>query len=51
LIALTNGIHQVISPDLEKTDYDKPAQEDFPTIDWTMIDRPIDLLNEEYRTQ
>jgi hypothetical protein len=33
LTALTNGIHQVISPDLENTDHNKPAQEDFPTID------------------
>jgi hypothetical protein len=33
LIVLTNGIHQVISPDLENTNHDELAQEDFPTID------------------
>jgi hypothetical protein len=51
LTVLTNGIHQVISPDLENTNQDKPAQEDFPAIDWTTINQPINLLNEEYRTQ
>jgi hypothetical protein len=51
LTALTNRIYQVISPDLENTNHDEPAQEDFPTIDWTMIDRPINPLDEEYRTQ
>jgi hypothetical protein len=51
LTALTNGICQVISPDLENTNHDKPAQEDFPVIDWTMIDQPINPLNKEYRTQ
>jgi hypothetical protein len=50
LTALTNGIRQVISPDLENTDHDEPAQEDFPTIDWTTIDQPIDPLDEEYGT-
>jgi hypothetical protein len=38
LIALTNGIYQVISPDLENADHNEPAQEDFPMIDWTTID-------------
>jgi hypothetical protein len=33
LTALTNRIHQVISPDLENADHNEPAQEDFPTID------------------
>jgi hypothetical protein len=33
LTALTNRIHQVISPDLENTDHNKPAQEDSPIID------------------
>jgi hypothetical protein len=33
LIALTNRIYQVISPNLENTNYNKPAQEDFPIID------------------
>jgi hypothetical protein len=33
LTVLTNRIHQVISPDLENTDYNEPAQEDFPVID------------------
>jgi hypothetical protein len=51
LTALTNGIHQVIGPDLENTDQDELAQEDFPAIDWTTIDRPIDPLDEEYGTQ
>jgi hypothetical protein len=51
LTALTNGIHQVISPDLENTDHNEPTQEDFPTIDWTTIDRPINPLNKEYGTQ
>jgi hypothetical protein len=50
LTALTNDIRQVIGPDLENTDYNKPNQEDFPTIDWTTIDRPIDPLDKEYGT-
>jgi hypothetical protein len=50
LTALTNGICQVIGPNLENTDHNKPVQEDFPAIDWTTIDRPINLLDEEYRT-
>jgi hypothetical protein len=36
---------------LENTDQDEPAQEDFPAIDWTTIDQPIDPLDEEYGTQ
>jgi hypothetical protein len=51
LTALTNGICQVIGPDLENTNHDEPAQEDFPAIDWTTIDRPINPLDEEYGTQ
>jgi hypothetical protein len=38
LTVLTNRICQVIGPDLENTDHDEPAQEDFPAIDWTTID-------------
>jgi hypothetical protein len=38
LTVLTNRIHQVISPDLENTNHDEPAQEDFPVIDWATID-------------
>jgi hypothetical protein len=51
LTVLTNGIRQVIGPDLENTNHNEPAQEDFPAIDWTTIDRPIDPLDEEYGTQ
>jgi transposase InsO family protein len=51
LTALTNGIRQVIGPDLENTDQDEPVQEDFPAIDWATIDQPIDPLDEEYGTQ
>jgi hypothetical protein len=50
LTALTNGIRQVIGPDLENTDQDELVQEDFPAIDWATIDQPIDLLDEEYGT-
>ncbi|GFF57017.1 gag-pol polyprotein [Aspergillus lentulus] len=48
---LTNEIRQVIGPDLENTNHDEPDQEDFPAINWTTIDQPIDPLDEEYRTQ
>jgi hypothetical protein len=47
---LTNRIHQVIGPDLENTNHNELAQEDFPMIDWTTINQPINLLDEEYRT-
>jgi hypothetical protein len=50
LTALTNGIRQVISPDLENTNHNKPVQKDFPAIDWTTINQPINPLNEEYGT-
>lgn len=51
LTALNNEIRQVIGPDLENTDHDELDQEDFPAIDWTTIDQPIDPLDEEYGTQ
>jgi hypothetical protein len=50
LTVLTNRIHQVIGPDLENTNHNELAQEDFPMIDWTTINQPINLLDEEYRT-
>jgi hypothetical protein len=49
---LTNDeIDRTIGSDKEKTDHEEPDQEDFPAIDWTTIDRPIDPLDEEYGTQ
>ncbi|GIC84188.1 uncharacterized protein Aud_000002 [Aspergillus udagawae] len=51
LTALINERHRVIGPDLENTDQDEPDQEDFPAMGWTTIDRPINPLDEEYRTQ
>jgi hypothetical protein len=48
---LTNDeIDRTIGSDKEKTDHEELDQEDFPAIDWTMIDRPIDPLDEEYGT-
>lgn len=47
----SDKIHQVISPDLENTNHDEPDQEDFPAIDQTTIDQPINPLDKEYRTQ
>ncbi|KAF4222117.1 hypothetical protein CNMCM5878_006712 [Aspergillus fumigatiaffinis] len=44
-------IKRVIGTAEEKTDHNKPDQEDFPTIDWATIDQPINPLDEEYRTQ
>jgi hypothetical protein len=48
---LTSEIRQTISSNEKKTDHEEPDQEDFPAIDWATIDRPIDPLNKEYRTQ
>jgi hypothetical protein len=46
-----NEIDWTIGSDKEKTNHKEPDQEDFPAIDWTTIDQPINLLNEEYGTQ
>jgi hypothetical protein len=45
-----NEIDRTISSNKEKTDHEEPDQEDFPVIDWTMINQPINPLNEEYGT-
>ncbi|KAF4221871.1 hypothetical protein CNMCM6457_001567 [Aspergillus fumigatiaffinis] len=46
-----NEINQTIGSDKRKTDHGEPDQEDFPAIDWTTIDRPINPLDKEYGTQ
>jgi hypothetical protein len=46
-----NKIDQTISSNKEKTDHKEPDQEDFPAIDWTIINQPINPLDEEYGTQ
>lgn len=50
-ILSSEEIYQGIGPDEKKTNYKELDQEDFPAIDQTMINRPINPLDEEYGTQ
>ncbi|GIC84189.1 uncharacterized protein Aud_000003 [Aspergillus udagawae] len=51
LTNLTNEICQIISTDGKNTNHKEPDQEDYPAIDWTTINQPINPLDKEYGTQ
>jgi hypothetical protein len=51
MMLTNNEIDWTIGSNKEKTNHEEPDQEDFPAIDWIMIDQPIDPLDKEYGTQ